>query len=184
MSGFMYKLAKIYNAVLNVLFVVLIIFTGFVIIYYALPNAVSVVIAKAFSYLDNEALAQKFMNYLNGFTLGAGFPTLIMQKTMLARYFTSCENKYGTLSTKALLGENLNLQEIQIEFQKAEALRFVGSPTMPAKARLHYKMFLDKLEERENSIEALKNQFETRPKSKKKKQVKKEISESSSDALL
>lgn len=183
MSDFIYKLAKIYNIILNILFGVLIVFTGFVIVYYALPNQVSVIIAKALSVLDNEALAQKFMNYLNGFTLGAGFPTLVMQKTCLARFFIQRESKYGALSTKALLGENLNLSEIQIEFQKAEAYRFVGSPTMPAKARLHYKAFIEKLEEREKAIKVLQGQVETRTKTKKVKKIK-DTSSSSTDALI
>ena len=190
MKSAAYKLVKTYDVILTILFVALILFTGFVIVYYAAPEQTSEVIAKALSYTNNEELARKFMDYLNGFTLGAGFPVLISQKMTASHWMASIQNKYNTLSNKALLAENLALLEIQIEFQKAEAYRFVGSPTMPAKAKLHYKAFISKLEEREKHLEELKVQADTSTKKKVKKTVNKiiekaqELKQDSTDALI
>lgn len=188
MKNIVYKLVKAYDIFLTILFVLLILFTGFVIVYYSVPDSTSEIIAKALSYINNEEIATKIMDYINGFTIGAGFPFLISQKTQVAHWLSSIQNKYGTLNTKELLAENLSLQEIQIEFQKAEAERFVNSPVMPAKARLHYKTFLDKLEERNQHIEELKKQADTKVvKEKVKKVIKKkveEIKQDSTDALI
>ena len=172
MKEFVNKCIKFYDIVLNIIFVILLLFTAFVICYYCLPEQTSEIIAKALSYTDNPEIATTFMNYLNGFTIGAGFPLWFSQKAMISRYVNNSENKYSQKSTQEILAENLELAEIQIEFQKAEALRFVNSPTMPAKARVQYKKFLSKLEERAEIINSLKEKTENT--NSKKKRVKKE----------
>lgn len=177
MKTLVYKLVKGYDIILNVIFVILLLFTAFVICYYCLPEKTSEIIAKALSYTDNPELATTFMNYLNGFTIGAGFPLWFSQKAMISRYVNNSENKYSQMSTQEILAENLELAEIQVEFQKAEALRFMNSPTMPAKARIQYKKFLSKLDERTNVIESLKEKTESKN-VKKKKNKKVEIKQS------
>lgn len=172
MGNFVTKIMKLYDTILNIAFVLLVLFTAFVICYYALPNQTSIVIAKALSYSKDPTIAKTFMDYLSGFTIGAGFPLFFSQKAMVSRYINNATNKFATMSVKSLLVENMELGEIQIEFQKAEALRFSNSPTMPAKARLHYKSFLDKLEEREQHVTALKQQYGLVEKEKKKKPKK------------
>lgn len=171
MKSFIDKCIKVYDILLNIIFVALLLFTAFVICYYTLPEQTSEVIAKALSYTDNPELATTFMNYLNGFTIGAGFPLWFSQKAMVSRYINNCENKYSQKSTQEILAENLELAEIQIEFQKAEALRFKDSPTMPAKARMQYKTFLSKLEDRAKVVASLKDKVE-QPKKKKIKKAK------------
>lgn len=172
MRDFVNKFIKVYDVILNIIFVILLLFTAFVICYYTLPEQVSLVIAKALAYSDNTELSTTFMNYLNGFTLGAGFPLWFSQKAMVSRYINNVSSLKGYKSTQEILAENLELLNIQIEFQKAEALRFANSPTMPAKARLHYKRFLDKLEERTCHIDVLtKKLIDTKPKVKKVKKI-------------
>lgn len=171
MKSFINKCIKSYDIILNVVFVILLLWTAFVICYYTLPEQTSEIIAKALSYSDNPELATTFMNYLNGFTIGAGFPLWFSQKAMVSRYINNSENKYSQKSTQEILAENLELAEIQIEFQKAEALRFKDSPTMPAKARLQYKTFLSKLEDRAKVVASLKEKAE-QPTKKKVKKVK------------
>ena len=171
MKRFINKCIKSYDILLNVIFVILLLWTAFVICYYCLPEQTSEIIAKALSYTDNPEIAITFMDYLNGFTIGAGFPLWFSQKNMISRYVNNSENKYSQKSTQEILAENLELAEIQIEFQKAEALRFVNSPTMPAKARLQYKKFLSSLDERTKHIEALREKIE-KPSKKKIKRAK------------
>lgn len=172
MKSFINKCIKTYDIILNVVFVILLLWTAFVICYYTLPEQTSEIIAKALSYTDNPELATTFMNYLNGFTIGAGFPLWFSQKAMVSRYINNCENKYSQKSTQEILAENLELAEIQIEFQKAEALRFKDSPTMPAKARLQYKVFLSKLDDRAKAVESLKEKANEIVKKKKVKKTK------------
>lgn len=172
MQKFISKFMKCYDVILNILFVVLLAFTAFAICYYCLPDKTSAVIAKALSYSESPELASTFMNYLNGFTIGAGFPLWFSQKAMVSRYINNASNLKGYSSTQEILAENLNLSEIQVEFQKAEALRFVNSPTMPAKARMHYKKFLEMLEGRGQVVEELKTKLvEEKPKVKKAKKA-------------
>lgn len=183
MQKFINKCLKSYDIILNVIFVILLLFTAFVICYYTLPEQTSELIAKALSYIDNPELATTFMNYLNGFTIGAGFPLWFSQKAMISRYINNVDNKYVYKSTQEILAENLELAEIQIEFQKAEALRFVNSPTMPAKARLQYRTFLNKLNERESVVSSLK--VEKAPKRLKKvKIIKVEPAKDKLDSLV
>lgn len=181
------KIMKIYDVVLDIVMVILIVFTGFVICYYTMPEKTSALIAKALSYCNDERIAKICMDYVNGFTIGAGFPLVFSQKAIVSRFIVNAQNKYATMGTQALLAENLKLQEIQVEFQKAEALRFQNSPTMPAKARLYYKSFLQKLGEREESFEALKEKTGI-VKTKKEKRVKKKSVKAKStdrtDALI
>lgn len=185
MQKFINKCLKSYDIILNVIFVILLLFTAFVICYYTLPEQTSELIAKALSYTDNPELATTFMNYLNGFTIGAGFPLWFSQKAMISRYINNVDNKYAYKSTQEILAENLELAEIQIEFQKAEALRFVNSPTMPAKARLQYRTFLNKLNERENVVSSLKEKVEKAPKRLKKvKIIKVEPAKDKLDSLV
>ncbi len=173
MKTFVQKIIKSYDVVLNVLFAILLLFTAFVICYYCLPEQTSQVIAKALSYTDNPEIATTFMDYLNGFTIGAGFPLWFSQKAMISRYVNNDLNKTGYKYTKSILEENIKLSEIQIEFQKAEAYRFMNAPTMPAKARLCYKNFLSKLDEREKSLNDLKTEtVKVEKKVKKSKAVK------------
>lgn len=155
-KSFVYKLLKSYDVVLTIAIYALVLFTGFVIVYYTLPEQTSALIAKAFSYTNNEEVARKFMDYLNGFTIGAGFPLLVSLKSSSARMIMGVQNKLNSLSTKSLLVENIGLQEIQLEFQKAEAYRFMNNPTIHAKARLHYKNFITKIEETEKRLSNLK----------------------------
>lgn len=100
MKNFVNKCVKIYDILLNVIFVILLLFTAFVICYYTLPEQTSEIIAKALSYTDNPELATTFMNYLNGFTIGAGFPLWFSQKAMVSRYINNNENKYSQKSTQ------------------------------------------------------------------------------------
>ena len=174
MKALVNRLIKSYDVLLNVIFVVLLLFTAFVICYYCLPEQTSEIIAKALSYTDNPEVATTFMDYLNGFTIGAGFPLWFSQKAMISRYINNSDNKTAQKSTQEILAENIELAEIQIEFQKAEALRFANSPTMPAKARVQYKKFLSKLEERAEIVSSLKEKAEpTKPSKPVKKKVKK-----------
>lgn len=175
MKNFINKCLRCYDVILNVVFVILLLFTAFVICYYCLPDKTSEIIAKALSYTDNPEIATTFMDYLNGFTIGAGFPLWFSQKAMISRYVNNIQNKYGYKSTQEILVENLKLAEIQVEFQKAEALRFVNSPTMPAKARVQYKKFLSSLDERTKHIESLKEKLEKPAKKKVKKSKAKAV---------
>lgn len=173
MKNFINKCLRCYDVILNVVFVILLLFTAFVICYYCLPDKTSEIIAKALSYTDNPEIATTFMDYLNGFTIGAGFPLWFSQKAMISRYVNNDLNKTGYKYTKSILEENIKLSEIQIEFQKAEAYRFMNAPTMPAKARLCYKNFLSKLDEREKSLNDLKTEtVKVEKKVKKSKAVK------------
>lgn len=186
MKNFINKCLRCYDVILNVVFVILLLFTAFVICYYCLPDKTSEIIAKALSYTDNPEIATTFMDYLNGFTIGAGFPLWFSQKAMISRYVNNTQNKYGYKSTQEILAENLELAEIQVEFQKAEALRFVNSPTMPAKARVQYKKFLSKLEERANVVSSLKEKVEPTKSSKqanKKEKKTKTMVEEEKDKL-
>lgn len=188
MKNFINKFMKFYDIVLNIVFILLLLWTAFAICYYTLPEKTSEVIAKALSYTDNSELAQTFMNYLNGFTIGAGFPLWFSQKAMVSRYINNTQNKQSYRSTQDILTENLELAEIQIEFQKAEALRFANSPTMPAQARLQYKKFLDKLEERGKIVALLKEKTEkfktVKTKSKKQKKENKQEPKDKLDGLV
>ena len=175
MKSFVNKCIKSYDILLNVIFVILLLFTAFVICYYTLPEQTSEIIAKALSYTDNTELATTFMDYLNGFTIGAGFPLWFSQKSMISRYINNSNNKYAQKSTQEILAENLELAEIQIEFQKAEALRFENSPTMPAKARLQYKKFLSQLDDRAKVVSSLKDKVEVKKVAKKVKKVKAKV---------
>lgn len=169
------RIMKVYDVILDVLLFFLIVFTGFVICYYTMPEKTSAVIAKALNFCNDEKIAKICMDYINGFTIGAGFPLIFSQKAIVARYLVQRQNKYATMGTQALLAENLKLQEIQVEFQKAEALRFQNSPTMPAKARLGYKNFLQKLEERDAAFESLKEKTGIIKKKKERKQNKHKV---------
>ena len=183
MRDFVNKCIKWYDILLNVVFVLLVIWTGFVICYYTLPEQTSEIIAKAFSYAENTEVARKFMDFLSVSTLGAGFPLWFSQKAMISRYINNDQNKQGYKSTQDILSENLKLLESQVEFQKAEAIRFANSPTMPAKARLQYKKFLDSLEERSEHIEALQDKLVTKANKvkasaeSKGKRIKKKVKE-------
>lgn len=181
------NLVKTYDVILNIVFVILVLFTAFVICYYTLPEQTSQVIAKALSYTDNPEMAATFMDYLNGFTIGAGFPLWFSQKATVSRYINNTRFNTGYKNTQEILAENIKLSEIQVEFQKAEAYRFMNAPTMPAKARLHYKKFIEKLEERENVLESLKNKtkvVEKQPKQKKEKKANKSQSKDRLDSLV
>lgn len=184
MQKFVNKFMKAYDFILNCVFVILLLFTAFVICYYALPSQTSEIIAKALSFTDNAELASKLMNYISGFTIGAGFPLWFSQKAMISRYLNNASNKQGLKTTQEILADNLDLTEIQIEFQKAEAYRFMNSPTMPAKAKLYYKSFLSKLESLQGKVATLKEEaVPVKKKEKKKKAVVKEIVKEESDKL-
>ena len=184
MKNFVSKLLKYYDIILNIVFVFLVLFTAFVIVYYALPEKTSQVIAKAFSFTDNPELAAKLMDYINGFTLGAGFPLWFSQKATISRYVNNASNAAGVKTTQTILSENINIMEAQLEYQKAEAYRFMGNPVIPAKARLHYKEFLTKLDESEKSIQTLKSDVLPDAQAKEKKKArKKEVKEDKTDNL-
>lgn len=156
MKEFINKCLKSYDVLLNIIFIVLVLWTMFAICYYCMPEQTSQIIAKALAYTDNTEFSSKLMDYINGFTIGAGFPLWFSQKAMISRYINNSQNKYSQMSTQEILAENIELMEIANEFQKAEALRFVNSPTMPAKARVQYKKYLDALDRRDKNIATLK----------------------------
>lgn len=185
MKKFVNKLLKYYDIVLNVIFVLLVLFTAFVIVYYALPEKTSQVIAKAFSFTDNPELASKLMDYINGFTIGAGFPLWFSQKATISRYINNASNAAGVKTTQTILSENINIMEAQLEYQKAEAYRFMNNPVIPAKARLYYKEFLAKLDESTKSIQTLKSDVlpEKKNKPKPQKTKKGEFQETKTDNL-